>query len=363
MAKPRREKRPDLGADDALAGAGVPHPQGSRATVVAVVANALSAAATIAGAVVTGSAALAAAAVALVVPTVHQILVLSGGRRVRRALDEEHPFGFGRERYYWSFVVAMLAFALGAVAAVGLGLLAVDDPPAVEEPTWAFAALAVAFALQVLVVRTAARAGDDVRGPSSYRRFIRRARSPELPVVITEGVGALVAIALASAGVGAAVATDEGRWDAYATVAIGGVLAAMTVVQAVAMRGLLIGTSAARRDVETIRAAIEVEPDVLTIIHLKTHHLGPDELLVATKIEFLHELSVAEVAATIDRVERTIRTAVPSARLIYVEPDVHHAHRVSGFVEDHSGHIDPADPRYADITGHRPDGDDDIWTE
>jgi divalent metal cation (Fe/Co/Zn/Cd) transporter len=168
---------------------------------------------------------------------------------------------------------------------------------------------------------------------------------------------------VALAGVTATVATDDGRWDGYATLTGAGLLAVMAVVQAVAMRGLLIGTSASRRDLETIRAAIEVEPDVLAILHLTTQHLGPQELLVAAKIECLHELTVAEVAATIDRVERTIRTAVPAARLIYVEPDVHQAHRVSGFVEDHAGHIDPADPRYADITGHRPDADDEIWTE
>jgi divalent metal cation (Fe/Co/Zn/Cd) transporter len=179
MAKPRREKRPDVGADDTFAPAGPPRPQASRAAVVAAVANTLGAAATAAGAVVTGSAALVAAAIGLSASALHQLLVLAGGRRLRRAQATEHPLGYGRERYFWAFVVALAAFALGAVAAVARGLLALDDPRTIDEPTWAFAALGIAFVLPTMSLRLAARASDDGRGPASYRQFIRRARSPE----------------------------------------------------------------------------------------------------------------------------------------------------------------------------------------
>ena len=176
-------------------------------------------------------------------------------------------------------------------------------------------------------------------------------------------LGALIGLVLALAGVSLSVVTDDGRWDAYGTLAIGTLLGLIAIVLVVEMKSLLIGESANRKDIEAIRAAIEVEPDVIQIIHLKTEHLGPDELLVAAKVEFLHELTVAEVAATIDRVERTIRAGVPVARLIYLEPDVHRDHRAAAFVTEHEGHIGPDDPHYADITGVVAEDDDDpIWT-
>ena len=212
------------------------------------------------------------------------------------------------------------------------------------------------------VSRTAVREANQLKGHSSYWRFIRRAKSPELPVVLLEDFGALIGLVLALAGVSASVLTDDGVWDAYGTLAIGVLLGIIAIVLVVEMKSLLIGESASRKDIEAICAAIEFDPDVIRVIHLRTEHLGPEELLVATKVEFQHELTVAEVAGTIDRVERSIRAGVPSARLIFIEPDVHHAHRAAGFVAAHEGHIDPDDPRYAEITGHLPDEDEPLWS-
>jgi divalent metal cation (Fe/Co/Zn/Cd) transporter len=181
-------------------------------------------------------------------------------------------------------------------------------------------------------------------------------------VTLIWDVGVLATLATATGGVAGAMSTDDAAWDAAAALAIAGFLGAIALALVVAMKRLLVGESATRKDVEAIRGAIEVDPDVLGLIHLRTEHLGPEELLVGAKVEFQHELTVAEVAGAIDRVERAIRSGVPAARVIYLEPDVGHEHRVATFVEERVGHIDPDDPAYAEITGHAPAGDDDIWT-
>ena len=256
-----------------------------------------------------------------------------------------------------------MLFSLGSLFAIYEGLHKLEHPEPIESPEIALAILGFALVAEGLSFRTAVREARKVKGDSSYWRFIRRAKSPELPVVLLEDLGALIGLVLALAGVSLSVVTDDGRWDAYGTLAIGTLLGLIAIVLVVEMKSLLIGESANRKDIEAIRAAIEVEPDVIQIIHLKTEHLGPDELLVAAKVEFLHELTVAEVAATIDRVERTIRAGVPVARLIYLEPDVHRDHRAAAFVTEHEGHIGPDDPHYADITGVVAEDDDDpIWT-
>ena len=218
-----------------------------------------------------------------------------------------------------------------------------------------------------LSFRTAVKEAGKVKGEASYWQFIRRAKAPELPVVILEDFGALIGLVLAMAGITASVVTDDGRWDGYGSIAIGVLLVVIAAILVIEMKSLLIGEGASRKDVEAIRAAIEIDPDVIRVIHLRTEHLGPEELLVGTKVEFLHSLTVPEVAGAIDRVERSIRTGVPSARLIFIEPDVLDADRAaaSAFVAEHTGYIDANDPNYREITGTVPvvDLDDDIWSE
>jgi cation diffusion facilitator family transporter len=294
----------------------------------------------------------------------NQGLLLLGGRRAKKAANEEHPFGYGRERYFWAFVVALVLFSLGSLFAIYEGLHKLEHPEPIESPQWAFGILGFALLAESFSFRTAVNETNKIRGTSSYWQFIRRSKTPELPVVLLEDLGALVGLVFAFIGVGMSVLTDDGIWDAYGTLAIGTLLGLIAIVLVVEMKSLLIGESADRKDVEAIKAAIEIEPDVIQVIHLKTDHLGPDELLVGAKVEFHHDLTVAEVAATIDRVERSIRASVPAARVIYIEPDVHQAHRVPGFVEEHQGTINPDDPSYVGITGHLPEGDDgeEIWS-
>jgi len=340
------------------------HGGGTKAVVAALVANMAIAVAKFAGFVVTGSSSMLAEAIHSVADSGNQGLLLLGGRRSRQAATEEHPFGYGRERYFWGFVVALVLFSLGSLFAIYEGLHKLDHPEPIERPGWAFAILGFAMVAEAFSFRTAVTETKKVKGTSSYWQFIRRAKSPELPVVLLEDLGALIGLFLAFGGISAAVLTDDSRWDAYGTLSIGVLLGIVAIILVIEMKGLLIGESASRKDVEAIRAAIEIEPDVIRIIHLRTEHIGPDELLVGAKVEFQHELTVAEVASTIDRVERIIRTGVPTARVIYLEPDVHRDYRTAGFVAEHAGHIDPDDPRYEAITGRPPPGPDDeqIWS-
>ncbi len=358
MAKQPRRQKPDDPAE------GTVHGHGTRAVIAALLANLTIAAAKFAGFAVTGSSSMLSEGVHSVADSGNQGLLLLGGRRAKKAANEGHPFGYGRERYFWSFVVALVLFSLGGLFALYEGIHKLEHPEPIESPEWAFAILGFALLAEGLSFRTALKESRKVKGEAGYWQFIRRAKAPELPVVILEDFGALVGLVLATAGITASVVTDDGRWDGYGSIAIGVLLVVIAAVLVVEMKSLLIGEGASRKDVEAIRAAIEIDPDVMAIIHLRTEHLGPDELLVGTKVEFQHELTMAEVAGAIDRVERSIRAGVPAARIIFVEPDVLDERRAAGFVEEHAGHIDPHDPAYEGITGHRPEGDldDDIWS-
>ena len=359
MAKqPRHEKR------DEDAGEGAAHGHGTKAVIAALFANLAIAIAKFVGFAVTGSSSMLAEGVHSVADSGNQGLLLLGGKRAKKAATDEHPFGYGRERYFWSFVVALVLFSLGCLFAIYEGLHKLEHPEPIDSPEWAFGILGFAILAEAFSFRTAVVETRKIKGPASYWQFIRRAKAPELPVVLLEDLGALVGLVLAMAGITASVITDDGRWDGYGSIAIGILLGIIAVILVIEMKSLLIGEGASRKDVEAIRAAIEIDPDVMRIIHLRTEHLGPEEMLVGTKVEFMHELTVAEVAGAIDRVERSIRAGVPAARIIFVEPDVHDERRAAGFVEAHEGHIDADDPRYNEITGTVPviDPDDDIWS-
>ncbi len=362
----------DTTADEAVAhadghGDSGGHGHGTSAVIAALAANAAIAVAKFIGFLVTGSSSLLAESVHSVADSGNQGLLLLGGRRARKAADKEHPFGYGRERYFWGFVVALVLFSVGSLFAIYEGIHKIEHPEKISSPQWAIGILLFAVVAEGLSFRTAVKQASGLKGRASYWEFIRRAKSPELPVVLLEDFAALIGLVFALAGVITATITHDAVWDGYGTLAIGILLAVVAIILVVEMKSLLIGESANRKDLEAIHAAIGVEPDVIQVIHLRAEHLGPQELLVGTKVEFQPDLTVVEVSAAIDRVERSIRAGVPSARVIYIEPDVHDDHKVDpNYVSEHSGHIDPHDPNYAAITGqHRAveiDDDEDIWS-
>jgi cation diffusion facilitator family transporter len=295
-----------------------PVTDGSRkAIIAALLANLGIAIAKFVGFLITSSAGLLAEAVHSLADTGNQALLLLGGQRARKAADVEHPFGYGRERYFWAFVVAVVLFSVGGLFALYEGISKLRHPHEVESLWVAIGILLFAIVLESISLRTAYREASHRRPPGvSWWSWIRTAKEPELPVVLLEDTGAEIGLFFAHF-------TDEPRWDALGSIAIGVLLVVIAILLAVEMKGLLIGESASTQDSERITATLEDAPSVRRLIHIKTQHLGPDELLVAAKLEFAPDLSVDQLAEAINGVETALRDAVPIARVVYIEPDVY----------------------------------------
>jgi len=306
------------------------HEGSRRAIVAAFLANLGIAVTKLLAFLATGAASMLAEAVHSLADTGNQGLLLLGARLAGREATAEHPFGYGRERYFWAFVVALVLFSLGAVFAVAEGIAKLRDPHELSDPFWAIGVLLVAIALEAWSLRTAVREANQVRGRQSFARFVRATKSPELPVVLLEDVGAMLGLAFALAAVSLAVLTGDARWDAGGSIAIGLLLGVIAWVLAREMRSLLLGESASDETELSIREALGASAEIGRVIHLRTLHLGPEELLVATKVEFQASLSQAELARAIDAAEARIRARVPEARFIFVEPDVHRAAPAAG---------------------------------
>jgi cation diffusion facilitator family transporter len=296
---------------------------GTRAIVAALGANLGIAATKFVAFGLTASSSMLAEAIHSVADSGNQVLLLVGGKRSERDATPTHPFGYGRERYLYAFVVSVVLFSVGGLFAVYEGIHKISQPEAIHAWQWVpLAVLGVAVALESFSFRTAIREANTVRGGASWVAYIRRARAPELPVVLLEDFAALVGLVLALLGVGLTLLTGDGVWDGVGTLAIGLLLGCVAVVLAVETKSLLIGEAATGEQVAAITAALADGAEVDRVIHLRTLHLGPDELLVAAKIAVPGEQSAARIAAAIDAAEARIRAAVPIARVIYLEPDL-----------------------------------------
>jgi cation diffusion facilitator family transporter len=295
---------------------------GSKAIIAALSANLAIAVAKFVAFVFTGSSSMLAESVHSVADSGNQALLLLGGKRAERARTRTHPFGFGRERYFYAFVVALVLFSIGALFSIYEGWHKIADPHPVESPIWAFSVLIFAIIAEGFSFRTAIKESLPHKGDASWVRFIRRSKAPELPVVLLEDLGALLGLIFALFGVTMAVVTGDAVWDGIGTIMIGVLLAVIAFVLAMETKSLLIGESAAPEVEEQICAALENAPEVTKVIHLRTLHLGPEELLVAAKIAVDHDDTATEIARGIDEAEQRIRAAVPIARVIYLEPDL-----------------------------------------
>ena len=294
-----------------------------KAVVAALLANFGIAVAKFVGFLITRSAGLLAESVHSLADTSNQGLLLLGGRRAERAADREHPFGYGRERYFWSFVVALILFSMGGLFALYEGIDKVRHPHEVESLAVAIGILVFAIALESISLRTAYKEATHSKPPDAgWVSWFRNVKSPELPVVLLEDIGAELGLLMALGGVVLAEATDEPRWDAVGSISIGTLLILIAVVLAIEMKGLLIGESATKSHVARIEQTLASTPGVVGLIHMRTQHLGPDELLVAAKVEFDPALSIGELATTVDDAEARLRAAVPIARIVYIEPDI-----------------------------------------
>lgn len=269
-----------------------------------------------------GAASMLAESVHSLADSANQLLLILGGKRAKRAATEEHPFGYGRSRYVYAFIVSVVLFTVGGMFSLYEGIDKLNHPHELENVWLPIAVLFIAIVLEGFSLRTAVRESRPFKGNQTWLQFIRRAKSPELPVVLLEDTAAQLGLIMALAGVGLSVITGNPIWDAFGTIAIGALLMLVAVLLGVEMASLLIGEGGTQGEVESIKKALISAPGVESVIHLKTLYLGPDELMLAAKIAIKANASGEDIAQSIDAAELAVREAVPTARVIYLEPDI-----------------------------------------
>jgi cation diffusion facilitator family transporter len=296
---------------------------GTRAVIAALLANLGIAVTKFVAFALTGSSSMLAEGIHSVADSGNQVLLLIGGKRSRRAATVQHPFGYGRERYIYAFIVSIVLFSVGGLFALYEGVHKVQHPEPIDKWQWVpLVVLAIGLTLESLSFRTAIGEANHLRRGVSWVAFIRHARAPELPVILLEDFGALIGLVFALFGVGLTLITDNGVWDGVGTLGIGALLVSIAIVLAIETKSLLIGEAATPDQVAAITDALDAAPGLDRVIHLRTMYLGPDDLLVAAKVATAAGSSATDIARAIDDAEARIRTAVPIARVIYIEPDI-----------------------------------------
>jgi cation diffusion facilitator family transporter len=298
------------------------HGESTGAIAAAFLANLGIAVAKFVGFLITGSSSLLAESIHSVADASNQGLLVLGGRRARRAPTALHPFGYGRSRYFWAFVVAVVLFSLGGLFSLYEGYHKITEPEEITSPAVAFVIFGVAIVFEAFALRTAMRHATPERRGRSWVSYIRTSRSPELPVLLLEDSGALIGLFFATAGVALAIITGNPLFDGLGTLAIGVLLVAIAIVLAIEMKSLLMGEAASPEMIERIEAELDQSPGVGRVLHVLTQHLGPEDLLVAAKLEFEGSLTMEELADAINACEARVRSAVPIAEYIYLEPDL-----------------------------------------
>ena len=301
---------------------------GTRAIIAALSANLGIALTKFVAFALTASSSMLAEAIHSVADSGNQALLLVGGKRSTRQATPEHPFGYGRERYIYAFIVSIVLFSVGGLFALYEGYHKLQHPEPIDAWQWVpLVVLGVAIVLESYSFRTAIVESNQARGSTGWVSFIRHSKAPELPVVLLEDFAALIGLVFALIGVSLTLITGNGVWDGLGTVAIGLLLVSVAIALGIETKSLLLGEGANRPAVSQILAALESEPLVERVIHMRTLHLGPEELLVAAKIAVRPDVSAADVARAIDGAEVRVREAVPIARVIYLEPDIDTAPR------------------------------------
>jgi cation diffusion facilitator family transporter len=294
----------------------------NKAIIAALAANIGIAVTKFIAAAISGSASMFAEAIHSVADSGNQLLLIVGGKRSRRQATDAHPFGYGRSRYIYAFMVSIVLFSIGGLFSIVEGVSKLQEPHELEAAWLPLSVLAVSIVLESFSLRTALREAKKERGSQSLVQFIRHAKSPELPVVMLEDMAALLGLALAFAGIGLTVITGNPMFDALGTLAIGALLLAVAVILGAETSSLLIGEGATDGDTAQIRKALEGAPGVGSVIHMKTLYLGPDELMLAAKIAVDASASAQDIARVIDEAEAAVRAVVPATRVIYLEPDI-----------------------------------------
>ena len=293
---------------------------GTRTIVTALIANFTISIAKFFGFVITSSSAMLAEAVHSLADTSNQALLLLGKKRSKKLPSAQRPFGFGRERFFWAFVVSLVLFSLGSMYAVYEGIEKIRHPHEIESLWWALAILLFAMVMEAYAFQTAVKESRFYKGDHSWKSFIRRSRIPELPVVLLEDFGALMGLVFAFVCVLIADITGNAVWDGIGTLSIGILLGLIAIILAIETKSLLIGEGALPEQIVRIENAITNSPEVLSLIDMRTEYLGPETLLVAAKIEFSGETSPSDISGDVDTIENRIREVEPLAKIIYLEP-------------------------------------------
>lgn len=294
----------------------------TKSVVVAFAANAGIAVAKFVGFLVTGSSAMLAESVHSLADTINEVLLLVGKRKALKPPDALHQFGYGRSRYFYSFVVALLVFVLGAVAAMYEGYRKISHPEPLTAPGVAIAILVVAALLEGYSLHTVRRESKRLKGSDSWWEFVRNSRTPEPPVVLLEDSAALLGLGLAFAGVTLTAATKNSLWDAISTLGIGVLLAVIAVVLIIETHSLLIGEGATTDQSEMIRSTLRRAEHVDSVVDLRTQYLAPDQMLVVARIVLGPDEKFATAAGVIRKAEARIREALPAVRVVYIQPEV-----------------------------------------
>lgn len=295
---------------------------GIKAVIAALLANIGIAISKFVAFLLTGSSSMLSEAVHSLADSGNQVLLLVGNRHSKRSFTDNHQFGYGRVRYIYGFIVAIVLFVIGGIFSLYEGIHKIQSPEEVPNTTIALAVLVVAIILESFSLRTALREVNLIRGKRTLWQFIRAARQPELPVIVLEDIGALLGLIFALIGVGAATVTGNSQWDGLGAIAVGLLLVVIAVILSFEMSSMLVGESALAEDIQAIEKALQSAPIVQNVIHLRTLYVGPDELLVACKIAISGDQSGAILSAGIDEAEKLIRAQVPHARYIFIEPDI-----------------------------------------
>lgn len=301
------------------------HDGGKKAILAALIANFGIAVMKFIAFIFTGAASLFAESIHSLADTGNQALLLLGSKRSKKRATPQHPFGFGPERYFWSFVVAMVLFSVGGLFALYEGISKLTSSAhELDSPIWGFVVLGIAIVLETFSLRTAVAETKKVKRDKSYWKFIKEAKLPELPVVLLEDIGALFGLVFALFGLTAATITHDARYDSAGSIAVGILLIVIAYILAVEMKSLLIGESVDEKTLRMIQKAVLDSDEVKSIIHIRTMHLGPEELLIGIKVESKAN-NIDELSTEINLIEGRIRTAIPGVHSIYIEPDIKRA--------------------------------------
>lgn len=308
---------------------------GTKAVIAALLANSFIAVLKFAGWGLTQASSMLAEAIHSVADAGNQVLLLVGGKRAQKQATTEHPFGYGRERYVFAFMVAIVMFSVGGVFALYEAYHKLQEtleghPNQLLESRWWWVPVVIlvgAIIAESMSLRTAVIEGNKSRGKQSMMRFIRSAKSPELPVILLEDAAALIGLVFALLGVGLTLLTHNGIFDVLGTAMIGLLLVAVAIVMAIETKSLLLGEAASPEVIKKIRSTFAQNPGIDRLIHMKTLHLGPEEILVAAKVAVTPGSSAAQIAQAINDVERSIRESEPMVTALYIEPDI--------YAEDH----------------------------